>query len=162
MKKVLDFVLTTFTVAAGGLLISMLFGQLIHYDIGGLGYFNLDGYQVAYHWPSGKNAINEEIWWIAPGLIASALLLLLPVVLHIMSKKALIFFWLNVVIIGSIIGIQQWGVTHSLERIETVTHHTAVMEFYPSFYFPYYALGFVSVAALLYTFFGSKLKTQEA
>jgi hypothetical protein len=160
-KKFVDFIVTTFTVASAALLIVMLFLDLVHYDAEGYGSFVLDAYQLGYFWPSGHAAQNHQILWLAPGLIVAALLLLFPVILNILGKKATLFFWGNVGILVTVIAVQLWGKEHATDKMYSAIYYLPSEEFQAAFYFPFYGLGFAVLAALIYTFYGRNLRVSS-
>ena len=158
-KKVFDYIITSFTVASAALIILMLFMDLVHFDGHGTGTFTLDAYSIHYFWPNGFNASNEPIWWLAPGLICAAVVLFVPVVLNILGKKAVLFFWLNVIVLAVVVAVQFLGVDYSQERLLLYTG-ALEPELLQAFYFPYYAIGFSSLAALIFTMYGKTYRNQ--
>lgn len=157
-KKLIDYLVTSLTVASAALLIVMLFVDLATFDVGYNGYFILDANAVEYHYHAGKLASTESLGWVSIGLVVSALILMIPIVLRVKGKNAVLFSWISLLIIGSIIAAQFWGVDHAIDRIRLNTNKIAETELHQAFYFPYYAMGFAFAAALLYTFFGEKKK----
>ncbi|MFT6281912.1 MAG: hypothetical protein ACJA0U_002045 [Salibacteraceae bacterium] len=128
-KKFVDFTVTTFTVASSVLLIVTLFLDLVYYDADSYGSFVLDAYQLGYFWPNGHAAQNHEILWLGPGLIVSVLLLLFPVILNILGKKATLFFSGNVGILATVFVVQLWGKEHATDKIYCAIYYLPSEEF---------------------------------
>jgi hypothetical protein len=98
---------------------------------------------------------------LAPGLIVVALLLLFPVILNILGKKATLFFWGNVGVLATVIAVQLWGKEYATDKIYSAIYYLPSEEFQAAFYFPFYDLGFAVLAALIYTFYGRNLRVSS-
>ena len=153
IKKVADYLVTVLTVASAGLLIAMMYQDIAQFDSKGIGYFVLNTDEVTYCWPNGQRALTESIWWLKPGLITAAVLLFIPIVLSIFRKKTLIFIWVNVLVMLSVILVENWGIGHGTEQIESLGYLVNEVKYEPAFYFPYYGFGFSVLAALLFSFY---------
>ena len=160
-KKFVDFTVTTFTVASSALLIVTLFLDLVYYEADSYGSFVLDAYQLGCFQPNGHAALNHEILWLTPGLIVSVLLLLFPVILNILGKKATLFFWGNVGILATVFVVQLWGKEHATDKIYSAIYYLPSEEFQAAFYFPFYGLGFAVLADLIYMFYGRNLRVSS-
>jgi uncharacterized metal-binding protein len=161
-KKIVDYTVTAFTLTSSVLLILMLFVDLVNYDVDIYGTFVLDVHKIAYFWPNGQAVDSKDIVWVAPGLIISAILMLFPVLLIIMKKKATLFFWGNIVILGIVIVVQNLALDYATSRIFNTVDLLPDEEYLGALYYPYYSLGLAIIAAVIYTFYGRKLKGKGA
>lgn len=134
----------------------MLSLQIAQFDCKGIGHFILNTNEVTYCWPDGQKALNESIWWLKPGLILAAQMLLIPLVLNILKKNAKVFIWVNVIVLLLVIMVENWGIEHGTKKIESLNYEVTEVIYETAFYFPYYAFGFTILAALLYSFYGKQ------
>lgn len=136
----------------------MLFTDLAKFDNGYSGYFVMNAHDVHYYWHGGYDAFSQDVGWVSVGLVFAALVMMIPLVLQIKGKYAFWLLWFNVLISGTIIFTQFWGIEHAIDRIFIETRGLAEAEYMLSFYFSYYALGFSFLAALLYSFYGKRFR----